>query len=405
MMAHSHSCSHSHNRPLHHPSKENTFTMAGHGQEPCIITHGRLIGHRGLFNREVKSVDIERLVSDKMKTKLHSHVAAGVHSGRSENSRAVAPPSCPPPSPAPSPAEFSASTLAEDPWLQEKTVMTQTGEKTGLSNDCKVRARARSQTSGEFQENLMKSKKSSQVCLGNTRSDVFHSNANDDNSASSYATPLQSAVHLGGVLLSSNSELELPSYSTSFRDQSVSQRERPQTQNGDHESPRSAAADKPVEPLADSRGRELGYDCTPQQPSTTSRRPIAFRRQSCKPAPPLAGHTETLGGQSHADVEDGLQRRAGDCAAVAARLCSAVQLPMLCRRSLLAESREALLQALQERHGPQLTENLLRLEQCVSRSAVGPEVHGGDPGKGRAEPHTLTKGIHWSRTGRCLSTA
>ncbi|KAJ8388827.1 hypothetical protein AAFF_G00125830 [Aldrovandia affinis] len=54
-----HSCSHS--RPLRPPSKENVLTMAEHGQEPCIITDGRLIGHRGLFNHEVKSVDIERL--------------------------------------------------------------------------------------------------------------------------------------------------------------------------------------------------------------------------------------------------------------------------------------------------------------------------------------------------------
>lgn len=32
-------------------------------QEPSIITENRLIGHQGLFNREVKSVDIDRLLS------------------------------------------------------------------------------------------------------------------------------------------------------------------------------------------------------------------------------------------------------------------------------------------------------------------------------------------------------
>ncbi|KAJ8287721.1 hypothetical protein COCON_G00003800 [Conger conger] len=80
-------------------------------------------------------------------------------------------------------------------------------------------------------------------------------------------------------------------------------------------------------------------------------------------------------------AEDRPRPRAGDCAALAARLCSALQLPMLCRRNLLSESREALLQALQGSHGPRLTENLLRLRQHVSRRrGPSPEVHGGDHG-------------------------
>ncbi|XP_061106453.1 uncharacterized protein si:dkey-250k15.4 [Conger conger] len=360
-MEHSNSCSH--NRP----SKENTFTKADHGPGPCIITHGRLIGHRGLFNREVKSVDIERLVSDEMKIKLYCLGAAGVHSGGSENSRAVALPSCPP-SPAPGRPDFFASNLGEEAWLPEKKARTQTGEKAGLPIDCKHRARARIQTSGELQENVGKSKTSIQVCVGsNTSDNVSHSNANVNNSATSCATPLQSAV-----LLSSNSEPELPS-SASFRGQLVSQRERSQAQTGDQESPKSAAAERPTEQHADSRGREHG--CTPQQPSK-DRRPLKFHGPSCQP---VAGPTAAPGRRGYA--EDRPRPRAGDCAALAARLCSALQLPMLCRRNLLSESREALLQALQGSHGPRLTENLLRLRQHVSlRRGPSPEVHGGDHG-------------------------
>ncbi|XP_037309140.2 uncharacterized protein si:dkey-250k15.4 [Pungitius pungitius] len=37
-------------------------------QEPCIITDRRLIGHHGLFNHEVKSIDIERLLSERRKS-------------------------------------------------------------------------------------------------------------------------------------------------------------------------------------------------------------------------------------------------------------------------------------------------------------------------------------------------
>ncbi|KAJ3597566.1 hypothetical protein NHX12_001089 [Muraenolepis orangiensis] len=36
-------------------------------QEPSVITTNRLIGHQGLFNREVKSIDIERLLSKQRK--------------------------------------------------------------------------------------------------------------------------------------------------------------------------------------------------------------------------------------------------------------------------------------------------------------------------------------------------
>uniref|UniRef100_A0A3Q3CBZ0 Uncharacterized protein n=1 Tax=Haplochromis burtoni TaxID=8153 RepID=A0A3Q3CBZ0_HAPBU len=36
-------------------------------QEPSIITDGRLTGHHGLFNHEVKSIDFERLLSEQPK--------------------------------------------------------------------------------------------------------------------------------------------------------------------------------------------------------------------------------------------------------------------------------------------------------------------------------------------------
>ncbi|XP_035262032.1 uncharacterized protein si:dkey-250k15.4 [Anguilla anguilla] len=376
-MEHSHSGSHNH--PLHRPSKENTFTMADHGPEPCIITDGRLIGHRGLFNREVKSVDIERLVSDKMKTKLHGLEAAGGHRGGSENSRAALP-SCETLSAAPGLADCSASNLAEEAWMQEKAEGTHPGEKAVMSVDCPCRARARTQTSGESQENVVQSKTLIQVCMGNNTSDnVSQSDANVNNSTASCTTPLQSAGHLRGVgvLPSFNSEPELPSSSASSRVQSVRQRERPhsQTQKGDHESPGSAAAERPVEQHADSRGRERGNVCAPQQPSKDCR-PLKCHAQSWKPDLPLTLPSATTGAQGYADAEDRLQRRAGDCAAMAARLCGAAQLPALCRRNLLAESREALLQALQGRHGPRLAENLLRLGRRVSGSAAGPEIHG-----------------------------
>lgn len=52
-------CSSRHDAPL-----SNIVPAA---QEPSIITDGRLIGHHGLFNHEVKSIDIERLLSKQWK--------------------------------------------------------------------------------------------------------------------------------------------------------------------------------------------------------------------------------------------------------------------------------------------------------------------------------------------------
>lgn len=43
------------------PSKRDVVPSA---QEPSIITDARLIAHHGLFNREVKSIDIERLLTE-----------------------------------------------------------------------------------------------------------------------------------------------------------------------------------------------------------------------------------------------------------------------------------------------------------------------------------------------------
>lgn len=42
-------------------------------QEPSIITDHRLIGHHGLFNHEVKSIDIERLLSEQRKLDKFGH--------------------------------------------------------------------------------------------------------------------------------------------------------------------------------------------------------------------------------------------------------------------------------------------------------------------------------------------
>nr|XP_043890044.1 uncharacterized protein si:dkey-250k15.4 [Solea senegalensis] len=62
--AHSCNCCHGGCNPTRDPLFAKVVPAA---QEPSIITDHRLIGHHGLFNHEVKSVDIERLLSEQRK--------------------------------------------------------------------------------------------------------------------------------------------------------------------------------------------------------------------------------------------------------------------------------------------------------------------------------------------------
>lgn len=66
-------------------------------QEPSIITDGRLTGHHGLFNHEVKSIDFERLLSEqpkleeqrKEKNTVISHSSSALHSSASLSTDAL----------------------------------------------------------------------------------------------------------------------------------------------------------------------------------------------------------------------------------------------------------------------------------------------------------------------------
>lgn len=61
-----HSCCH-HNCPRSSRRDVSSSSVIPVSQEPNIITESRLIGHQGLFNHEVKSIDIERLLGEQQK--------------------------------------------------------------------------------------------------------------------------------------------------------------------------------------------------------------------------------------------------------------------------------------------------------------------------------------------------
>ncbi|XP_054903901.1 uncharacterized protein LOC129371361 [Poeciliopsis prolifica] len=51
----------------HSATRKNTQILSTVSQEPSIITESRLLGHHGLFNHEVKSINIERVLSEQSK--------------------------------------------------------------------------------------------------------------------------------------------------------------------------------------------------------------------------------------------------------------------------------------------------------------------------------------------------
>uniref|UniRef100_A0A3B3QC29 Uncharacterized protein n=1 Tax=Paramormyrops kingsleyae TaxID=1676925 RepID=A0A3B3QC29_9TELE len=101
------------------PLSGRTFSK----QEPCIITDSRLIGHRGLFSHEVKSINIVRLLTDQSKK---------TDGGRRENlskictTKNTVPSSCYP-SPDPGPSTYCGPFLSPYKKNRKKTFIV--GEK------------------------------------------------------------------------------------------------------------------------------------------------------------------------------------------------------------------------------------------------------------------------------------
>ncbi|XP_074538974.1 proline-rich protein 19 [Halichoeres trimaculatus] len=232
-------------------------------QEPSIITDSRLIGHHGLFNHEVKSIDIERLLSKQRKMEKSKQQ---VHENNST--------SLPYSSLTPTPVSSNDVLGAEVVTLHEEV------EPVAKAHD-------------DFQLMEDKLSQGSDVIPMQKISPVM-----SEKGAESQLTPTDgreivmtqkqdSPIHQSQPHGMSKSPLELPSSDTPER--SVSQR-----------------------PSKD--------------PST---------------------------------VSDSVR-------AVAASLCGCLKLPVLRRRNLVAESREVLLEALQERHGPWLRQNLSQLKGYLS---------------------------------------
>lgn len=315
-MTHFHNCCQS---SCHCPPRRDALfpNVVPAAQEPSIITDSRLIGHHGLFNHEVKSIDIERLLSKQRKLEKSGNQVQ-------EKNKATSHPS--------STSHFP-SPLSTDDLL-------------GADAD-KVMP---------FERKAAPAMKTHNDCWG-TEKKV---------SQGSDVTPGQRPQQQ--LDLSSGSFKSIFSSKHSSLDVVIikSRKTNPVVSEKGRESQLTPAVDRENVKTLNKKVKGHVISTLEHTPKNQESPVHQTRAHGLSPSPLQLSSSHT------ADIFDIQHRRQDpDCvsesvSAVAAGLCDSLQFPLLRRRNLVAESRGVLLKALQERHGPQLQENLLEVQRCLS---------------------------------------
>ncbi|XP_062321595.1 uncharacterized protein si:dkey-250k15.4 isoform X2 [Osmerus eperlanus] len=318
-------------------------------QEPSIITDSRLTGHHGLFNHEVKSIDIERLLGEQRK------LETGRRWGGKKNHSA----------PLPLALNSPIFPISPGPVCNTEEVGVC---KTDKASDNKKAERAT--TSTKVRSNCKSTLDITACSSGDAHGIVQNNNAciqvsvEEEGNLASRSNSYESGITPGqrqrGTVTSSDCDIALLSSTDSpFHIPAVESKE------GRHVVPETVGKyllQKENSRLKDTQVNALSQKETPQnigylQPCT----------QSDSPSPQLAQASLNKRVSASSEPRQTDQaRRPNPVSAVAARLCRSLELPLLSRRHLLVESREVLLQALRDRHGPQLQENLLKVQRRLS---------------------------------------
>lgn len=274
-------------------------------QKPSIITDNRLIGHQGLFNHEVKSVDIERLLSEQKKPEKSEQQVP-------ERSCTLAHPSSTPHNPSP----FSGKDWA--------------GSDANEAVQCNI-----ADPAGNSPESREKEKKLSQG------SDVTpgQSLQPEHNPSSGSSQSIFSSKH---------SSLDVVAFKNKTYNSVKSER----------------CTESPLSPTGDiDRVKKLKKTHMISTPGHTPKqeKPAALAAQASS-SPITQSFNVTHIRQDPQCVWKSVSK-------VAARLCDCLQFPDLRRRNLVTESREEVVRALREQHGPHLRENLLKLKRSFSCGA------------------------------------
>ncbi|XP_036931277.1 uncharacterized protein si:dkey-250k15.4 isoform X4 [Acanthopagrus latus] len=269
-IAHHHNCCHS--------SSYSRPNVVPTSQEPSIITDSRLIGHQGLFNHEVKSIDIERLLSEQKKD------------------------SCPP-SKSHIPSALSTHDL----------LGADTGEIMTFEN---------------------KAGPAMKACDASLEKEKNFSQGSD---LTPGQRPQQQLEISSGSFKTINSCKPLAPTISTENVTALNMKEEGHTFSTLVQTPKNC----------ESPAHQIQAHHVHQSPVQLSSSPTA----------------ESFDIQHQRLDPDSVFK---SVSAVAASLCDCLQFPLLRGRSLVAECREVLLKALQERHGPHLKENLLKVQRCLS---------------------------------------
>ncbi|XP_022062031.2 uncharacterized protein si:dkey-250k15.4 [Acanthochromis polyacanthus] len=316
-MAHFHNCCHS---SCHCPSKKQTQFpgVAPATQEPSIITDSRLIGHKGLFNHEVKSIDIERLLSEQRNLKQSVKEKYKASSHLSSSSCIPAHFSCdrllgPDTDEAvPSKKKTDAATKA-DCDSQEKENQNLQFNSEGLDVTPGQRPQQQpDRSSGSF--NSMHSSKHSSLSLVPTKT-IKTNNLMCEKDIESQLTPIVGSSSLKTL----NKKVQ-----------------------------------RKMIPTLELTAKTLEFPVYQKQ--TSGLNPSPFQLQS---SPTADSFDVQCRRQNPKNVSKSVS-------AVAVRLCDSLDFLHLGRANLLSESREVLLKSLREKHGPWLQENLLEVQRSFS---------------------------------------
>nr|XP_019948532.1 PREDICTED: uncharacterized protein LOC109633254 isoform X1 [Paralichthys olivaceus] len=304
--SHPHHCHrHSSNGTAHFPNfchgscnsrRDGPFSkVVSTTQEPSIITNSRLIGHHGLFNHEVKSIDIQRLLSQQERLERGGQKAQENH------------PSLTPLIPSP----FSSNGLLEADTDEVVPFEKKEDRAAKTRVDCQEKEKQ-----------------------------ILHE---------SDITPGQRPQQQ--LDLSSESCRSIFSSKNSSSD--VIKKVNPVIHEKDQEFRLTPTVDRDIV--------KTSYEKVKKKVISTpkNQEPPSQHARHLSPSPPQLFSSPTTD-SFHTEH----RRRDPDfisksVSAIGARLCDCLQFPRLRSRNLLAESREVLLKALRERHGPRLQENLL----------------------------------------------
>lgn len=290
---------------IHHSSRRDAPSSSAIPvmKELSIITENRLIGHQGLFNHEVKSIDIERLLSEQRKMEKISL-----------QEKKTATPCLSSPSQVPTPFSIVDVVGDTDKWvLFEDKSFGASKLHDELCDKEKDNVQRLAHTPCQVpQETSSESCNSNQIKVGTVKNGK--------------------AKHIACLM---DRETKLMSTCKRKNTKSLERNAKEKISSMEH-MPNS-------------------QECSGLHTQTCSLSPVK---------PPRSSSAKKI---------DLHQKRRDPCCSVsqsvctlATGFCNRLKFPFLKKRSLVEESREVLLNALQERDGPLLQENLLQVWSCLS---------------------------------------